>query len=270
MDNVKYNSDEWTIVSTLSSKNPESFNIPICIQEESLPLSTFINSGTMGNFIHPWIISTHNIPTTTHAQPLLLQMVTGKTFHKVTQQAQTQIVTKHGHEETITFDVAPIRKYKDILGLPWCKLHRVQFDWDNNDILQWGPQCKQHFPSQISKVTLGHTAQKELPPQMEWYQELKETVPEEYHDFLDVFDTEYTMSKCPEECLGYDFEIHLKENAKLPPPAKLYHLSQGETESSKNGSKGCGTWVWSPVVPTSVPLLPQCFSSERRMAPRDL
>jgi len=67
-----------------------------------------------------------------------------------------------------------------------------------------------------------------LPPQEERHRELKQTIPQEYHDFLDVFDAEYTMSKCPEKRPSYDFEIHLKEDAKLPPPTKPYHLSQAE------------------------------------------
>ena len=63
-------------------------------------------------------------------------------------------------------------------------------------------------------------------------------VPEEYHDYLDVFDTEYSMSKCPEHRPGYDFKINLKENSKLPPPAKPYHLSQGENRILKEWLQG--------------------------------
>ena len=138
------------------------------------------------------------------------------------------MVTRHGHQEDITFDVAPIGKHELLLGLLWCRLHQIQVDWDNNNIMKWGPECEQHFPSHITKVTLGHTTHKELPPQEERYRALKETIPEEYHDFLDVFDAEYGMSKCLERRPGYDFKIHLKEGMKLPPPSKLYHLSQAE------------------------------------------
>jgi len=148
------------------------------------------------------------------------------------------MTTKHGHKETIVFDVAPIRKHQLLLRLPWCKLHQVQFDWNNKDILGWGPECEQHFPQQISEVTLGHSAHSNLPPQKERHQELKQTIPQEYHDFLDVFDVEYAMSKCPEKCPGYDFEIHLKDDAKLPPPAKPYHLSQAENRILREWLQG--------------------------------
>jgi len=192
----------------------------------------------MGNFIHPCTITTHNLPMLPQPKPLLLQTVTGKIFHKVNQQVQTQMTTKHRHQETIVFDVAPIGKHDLLLGLPWCKLHQVQLDWDNNNILQWGPECEQHFPSYIAKVTLGHTAQKELLPQEERYQELRKTVPKEYHDFLDVFNADYSMSKCPEQRPGYDFEIHLKEAVKIPLPAKPYHLSQAENQILKEWLQG--------------------------------
>jgi len=171
VDNVKDDLHEWTIVSALSPDYPKSFNIPVHIQEE-IPLSAFIDSGAMGNFIHPHVITAHQIPTMKRACPLHLQTVTGKTFHIVTHQVQTQMTTCHRHKETIMLDMAPVRKHKILLRLPWCKLHKVQFDWNNHDILQWGPECKEHFPTHISNIMLGHTAQKELLPEMERHTEL--------------------------------------------------------------------------------------------------
>ena len=82
--------------------------------------------------------------------------------------------------------------------------------------------------AEIFEITLGHTANAVLRPTAERHQELKQIVLVEYHDFLDVFDTDLAMSKCPPHCPGYDFKLNLVENAKLPPPAKPYHLSQSE------------------------------------------
>ena len=80
----------------------------------------------------------------------------------------------------------------------------------------------------VFEITLGHTASKRLRPQEERYEDLRKIIPHEYHDYLNVFDEELSMSRCPEPREGYDFEINLKEGAKLPPPAKPYHLSQAE------------------------------------------
>jgi len=53
-----------------------------------------------------------------------------------------------------------------------------------------------------------------------------------------MFDVEHAMSKCLEHRPGYDFEINLKESAKLPPPSKPYHLSQGENRILKEWLQG--------------------------------
>ena len=56
------------------------------------------------------------------------------------------------------------------------------------------------------------------------------------------------MSKCPPHCPGYDFELNLVENAKLPPPAKPYHLSQAEGQILKEWIQGMfGNWNDHPV-----------------------
>src|SRR5258708_17658919 len=336
----------------------------------------------MGNFIHPRFIKQTNLPTKPQHKKLGLQMVTGKTFFIVREQATVTLITQHGHEEQITLDVAPVRKHNLILGLPWCTLQEIQFNWKNHDIQQWSPNCKTncfpthtvaplyvqplqpeaHIPTrgtpesigydlystetivippserrtigtgiaiqvpvgtygriaprsglavkhnidiaagvidpdyrgeikavlinngqhpyyvtagervaqlilenaatediivtellnntirmhqgfgstgmsdelvEIYEISLGHNASTQLRPQEERYAELRKLVPEYYHDFLDVFDGELSMSKCPERRPGYDFEINLKDNAKLPPPSKPYHMSQAETKILK-------------------------------------
>jgi hypothetical protein len=58
-----------------------------------------------------------------------------------------------------------------------------------------------------------------IPPQEEWYRELRKVIPECYHDYLNVFDTDLCSSKLAPRRPGYDFEINLTPGAKLPPPA---------------------------------------------------
>jgi hypothetical protein len=60
----------------------------------------------------------------------------------------------------------------------------------------------------------------------------------EYHDYLDVFDADLTMSACPPMCPGYNFEIHLQENTKLPLPHHPYHLSQAKNVTMKEWLDG--------------------------------
>ena len=55
-------------------------------------------------------------------------------------------------------------------------------------------------------------------------------VPEEYHDFLDVFNPETPMSHLPLSRLEYDFAIELDPTKPLPKPARPYHMNQEERE----------------------------------------
>ena len=92
--------------------------------------------------------------------------------------------------------------------------------------------------AEIYKIALRHTANTTITPQSERYQQLWSQIPVEYHDYLDVFDADLAMSKCPPHRQGYDFELNLVENAKLPPPAKPYHLSQAENKILKEWLHG--------------------------------
>jgi len=120
-----------SIMEEPSSKTPFSTN-----------LTAFINSGAMGNFMHPCIVNKLQIPKHPCTQTLELQMVTGNKFFEVKHQVTAILTTAHGHEEKLVLDVAPIRKHDLILGLPWCQYHGIQFDWANQDIIQWSPECE--------------------------------------------------------------------------------------------------------------------------------
>jgi len=390
------------IVSTLTASSPtKPFLLEVRIQEnpeDPTPFSctgqAFVDSGAMGNFIHPRLVTKFGIPTFPRPTPLRLRTVTGTNFHDVSQQVRVSLITKHGHEEVITLDVAPIGKHNIILGLPWCTYHEVQFDWNHRDITQWSPSCENRcFPShiiapllvqlmspeaqipkrategsigydlyatetvtlepasrapintgiaiqlpegtygriaprsglavkhqidtaagvidpdyrgeikvilvnngphsytvtmgeriaqlilenatledvvvteflsetaraqygfgstgmnkeyplmdeelaEIYAITLGHGAGTDIPPIEERYNKLRTQIPSEYHDYLDVFDSDLAMSKCPSSRGSYDFDPVILEGAKLPPPSRPYHLSRQEEEIMKEWLEG--------------------------------
>jgi dUTP pyrophosphatase len=137
------NASEQTTVNSALTVKGEPFLLPVTIQEEDpIPLQAFIDSGAMGNFIHPRIVAQHSLPTSKRPRKLKLQTVTGRTFAKVELQVTTHLTTRHGHTEQITFDVAPIGHHSLILGLPWLTLHGVHLDWKNNNIIRWSPSCE--------------------------------------------------------------------------------------------------------------------------------
>jgi len=114
------------IVSLLTaSSSIKPILLPVCIQEEpntsppfSIAVSAFIDSGAMGNFIHLRIVKKFSIPTSPRPTPIQLQTVTGSRFFSVTTQVKVQMITRHGHEESIMLNVAPVGKHDLILGLP--------------------------------------------------------------------------------------------------------------------------------------------------------
>jgi hypothetical protein len=59
---------------------------------------------------------------------------------------------------------------------------------------------------------------------------LKGLIPEEYHDYLDVFDPKGPTRKLPPLCPGYDFEIKLDPTKPLLKLARPYHMNPAERE----------------------------------------
>jgi hypothetical protein len=53
-------------------------------------------------------------------------------------------------------------------------------------------------------------------------------IPQEYHDFLDIFNKSQVTKQCPPSWSKYDFKINLEPNPTLLHPMQLYHLSQKE------------------------------------------
>jgi deoxyuridine 5'-triphosphate nucleotidohydrolase len=92
--------------------------------------------------------------------------------------------------------------------------------------------------AEVFAVELGHANVKKIHPIEERYADLRRQILVKYHDYLDVFNKELGMSRCPEHQLGYDFKIHLQEGAKPPPPSRPYHLSQDKSRIMKEWLQG--------------------------------
>ena len=72
--------------------------------------------------------------------------------------------------------------------------------------------------AEVFEVTLSHAASTKLASKETHYTALCDQVPPEYHNYLDIFDTDLAMSTCLPNHPDYNFEINLQENTKLPPP----------------------------------------------------
>ena len=158
----------------------------------------------MGNFIHPCLVKCLGIPTQPRENPLQLQTVTGNKFHSVDKQATLVLTTKHGHEETITLNVAPVGRHNLILGLPWCQYHRVQFDWNNRKINQWSPDYEGRcFPSNVSLLQVRTLCPDVATPQ----QATPRAIGYDLHTT-----TKVTIPPATRECVPTGIAIKLPEN----------------------------------------------------------
>ena len=84
---------------------------------------------------------------------------------------------------------------------------------------------------------------------------LRKLIPEEYHDYLNVFDPEGPMCQLPPLRPGYDFEIQLNPSKPLPQPARPYHMSPAER---KDWIKWCDTMLAARLIAPAPANTPVC------------
>ena len=101
-----------------------------------------VDSGAMGNFIHPRFVQEHGL-TTKERTPLVVNDVNGRLLSRVDRQTEVRMSIA-GHSEMITFDVAPLGKHNIVLGLPWLQHHDPIMQWSSGKITFTSDHCEQH------------------------------------------------------------------------------------------------------------------------------
>ena len=126
------------------------------------------------------------------------------------------------HSKTLTFNVALLGGHNIVLGLPWLQQHNPQLYWSSGKVMFSSDYCEKHCLAQPASTFLnqqpllrpvptdGETTSAELDPipveEVELFAidipkhltHLKEIIPEEYWDYLDVFDGEKAATTLPE------------------------------------------------------------------------
>jgi len=195
-----------------------------------------LDSGSAGNFIHPTEVMRLGLAPLPREQPLVVTHVLGGKVGQVTQQVKC-IINIGDHLEEITLDVVPIGKHAVILGLPWLRVHQPYIAWRENTVTFLSEYCKENCKGDSSTLHYTSHTQAELaklePMEINMVtNKEQDTIPHDYHDFLDVFDAE-SARKYPNTRGEYDFKIDLVEGAVLPKPAKPYRLTPGQQEEVK-------------------------------------
>jgi hypothetical protein len=214
---------------------------------DSIKMTAMVDSGAMGNFIHPRFIEVHELVTKPR-EPLVVNDVNGRLLSHVDQQAEIQM-TIGGHSEMLTFDVAPLGKHNIVLGLPWLQQHDPIVQWSSGKLTFASDYCERHCLEIPASTFLNQRPIVPVTPLddldmellsiegaglsaidiLEHLMELTETIPEVYWDRLNVFDGQKAATTLP-KLRGPDinFAIELDPTKPLPKPSHPYHMNQEE------------------------------------------
>ena len=246
--NIPYASINASVTPYTITKH---LSISVYLNEAEKAHKALLDTRAMGNFIHEKVVTEHGLIQMPR-DPLPVLDMNGTKMGELV--FQVVVLMRIGaHEEKITFNITPIGNHRIILGLPWFQTHNPTITYDTGHVQFNSSCCNEHcLPqphdvfAQQEPISLTQTTDVEgnvcnmEPDMVNLYaidlmlmatsEELKKMVPEEYHDFLDVFDPEGPMRELPPLRPGYDFEIPLDPNKPLPKPAQPYHMNPSEHE----------------------------------------
>jgi hypothetical protein len=195
-----------------------------------------VDSGGMGNFIDAGYARSNSIPIVHKRQPIPIRSIDGKAIGSgsICHETVKLLVSIHGHEETIAFEVIDSPHYPVVLGLPWLKLHDPTITWGRSKIVFNSKHCQTHCQSKHGYSTakllatcLTTTGNLESNPNNDKFSSL----PAKYHEFKDVFSEEGANMLPPHR--PYDCAIEIEEG-KSPPFGRIYNLSEKELLALNN------------------------------------
>ena len=119
---------------------------------DSIKTTAMVDSGAMGNFIHPRFVKEHKL-VTKNRTPLIVNDVNGRLLLHVDQQVEIRMMVGN-HAETLTFDVAPLGKHNIVLGLPWLQQHNPTIHWTSGKVTFASNYCEEHCLAQPASTFL--------------------------------------------------------------------------------------------------------------------
>ena len=218
---------------------------------DSIKTTAMVNSGAMGNFIHPRFISEHGL-VTRECTPLVVNDVNGRLLSHMDQQVKIHMVLG-SHSETLTFNVASLGKHNIVLGLLWLQQHNPTIHWSSGKITFVSDYCEEHcltqpastflnqqpiilmvsVKSEVSEIMVEPLSEEEvdifaveIPEHLEL---VAETIPDPYHVKINIFDGQKVVTILLPLC-GPDvnFAIELDKSKPLLKPSHPYQMNQEE------------------------------------------
>ena len=242
-----------------------------------------VDSGAMGNFIHPRFVKEHELVTENHI-PLIVNDVNSQLLSRVDQQVEVQMMVRN-HSETLTFDVAPLGKHNIVLGLPLLQRHNPTIQWMSGKVTFASDHCEDHclaqpastflnqrpiaprvtVTSKVSELAVEPLSEQEIdlfvveiPEHLEL---VAKQIPELYHIKINVFNGQKAVNMLPPLCgPDVDFAIELDETKPLPKPSRPYHMNQEErAECQRLLNEGLESGLMEPADPKCPIAAPMFF-----------
>ena len=189
------------------------------------------------------------------------------------------------HAETLTFDLAPLRKHNIVLGLLWLQWHNLMIHWMSRKVTFASDYCEEHCLAQpastflnqhpiVSQVTIENEVLElvveplseqeidlfvvEIPEHLE---SVTKHIPEPYHIKINVFDGQKVVNALPPLCgPDVDFMIELDEMKLLLKPSHPYHMNQEEcAECWRLLNEGLESGLMEPADPKCPIAAPMFF-----------
>ena len=147
------------VVSVITPYQLARLLTTLIILADSIKMTAMVDSGAMGNFIHPWFVKEHKLVTKNHT-PLIVNDVNSWLLLYVDQQVEVWMMVRN-HSETLTFDITPLGKHNIVLGLLWLQWHNPMIHWMSGKVTFASDYCEEHCLAQPAKVGIIQKA----PPQ---------------------------------------------------------------------------------------------------------
>jgi len=248
---------------------------------DMIKMTAMVDSGAMGNFIHPRFVELHKLVTKSR-NPLTVNDVNGHLLSRVDRQVEIRMAVGN-HSETLTFDVAPLGGHNIVLGLPWLQQHDLQIHWSSGKVTFALDYCEKHCLAQPASTffsqrllirtseTVNNNSNAELDPltakEIELYaidipeclQSIATDIPEYYHDYMDRFDGEKAATTLPNFRPDSDFTIDLDPSKLLPKPSRLYHMNQEERAECRKVLDEMLNAGWAEPMDSNCPIAAPMF-----------
>lgn len=172
-------------------------------------VEAMIDSGATGLFIDKEFAEHLKLKQFRKKKPVKLTLFDGSSALEITHQVYATFEYK-GIQQKLRFEVTKLSHFAIVLGLPWLK--------DYNPNIDWGKEAVEIHDEGIALKGTEDIA-------------LEQVVPEELHEFLDVFSEEEAKALPPHR--PWDMKINLMPGAKDDHKGRIYNLSPEQLKAEK-------------------------------------